>query len=143
MNFDVEGVLRADLFPERRGCEEGVSPVTTDLRTEVCKVCCNVGCEGADVHENLGWEFVDGCERVSHRSEDAGSFKEAFFGVDDLIRRESRTLDREETTEDFGGVLLREKYSNPCYSRWSLAPRVLGRVDTNELTNCFERMSRV
>ena len=39
--------------------------------------------------EDLGWEFVDGCERVSDRSDGAGSFNQAAFGADDLRRRVS------------------------------------------------------
>jgi len=112
MNIDMEGVYRMNLVPERRGGEESVSPGTTDLSTQVRKVGYDVGCECADVGEDLGWEFVDGCEHVFHRSENAGGFDQAFFCADDLIRPVSRTSDQEETTEGFRGVLLREKGSN-------------------------------
>ena len=44
MNFDVEGVVRVDFVPERRECEEGVSPVTTDLYAKVRKVRYGAGC---------------------------------------------------------------------------------------------------
>lgn len=115
MNVEVKGVIRVDLFPERRGGEEGVSPETADLSADVRKVRYDVGCGGADVGEDLGWEFIDGCEHVSHRSEDTGSFYQAFFRADDLIRRGSQTLDREETTEGSWGVLLRGKGLNSCY----------------------------
>ena len=89
VDIDVEWVCRTDLVPERRGSEKCILPVTTDLSTDVCKVRYGVGCEGADVDEDLGWEFVDRCERVSHRSEDTGSFNQATFSADNLRRRVS------------------------------------------------------
>ena len=98
MNIGVEGVVRINLVPERRGGEESISPGTTDLSAEVREVRYGVRCGGADVGEDLGWEFVDWCEQVSHRSENAGGFDQAFFSTDNLIRRVSHTLNREETT---------------------------------------------
>jgi len=89
MNFDVEGLLRMNLVPQRRGGKEGVSPGTTDLSTEVREVRCNFGCEGADVGEDLRWEFVDGCERVSDRSDGTGSINQTVLDADDLRRRVS------------------------------------------------------
>ena len=142
MNIGVDGVFCVDLVPERRGWENCVSPVTTDLCTEVCKVIFEIGCEGADVDEDLGWEFVDGCQRVSDRSDGAGSFNQDFFSANDLMRRTSQMLGPEETTEGLGGVLLRGKGSNPCYRSRSLLPRVLGesaRTNSQTVLNaCLE-----
>ena len=64
-----------------------------------CVKGCESGREGADVGEDLGWEFADGCECVSDRSDGTGSFNQAFFGADDLIEQVNQTLAREETTE--------------------------------------------
>ena len=115
MNFYVEGIFRVDHVPERGGSEKSVSPVTTDLSTKVCQVICGAECGGADVGKNFRWEFVDGCEHVSHRPDRAGSSDQAFFDHDDLRRRVSEVFDREKTTEGSGGILLRGKGSNPRY----------------------------
>lgn len=137
MDVDVEGVVVVNLVPECRKSEKSSPPVTTDLCAEVCKVGRDVGCEGADVGEDFGWEFVDWCERVSHRSEGADSFNEASFGADDLRRLVSRVLDRRGAR-----VLLRGKGSDlRCHPR-SLSSRIIGVPGTDELTCRFEHMPR-
>ena len=56
----------------------------------MCKVRFGLGSgeKGADVDEYLGWEFVDGHERVLQRSKGMGGFNKAFFSAGDLGRRE-------------------------------------------------------
>lgn len=43
MNVDMEEVFRVNLVPKGRGHEKSVSPVSTDLCTDVCKVGSGVG----------------------------------------------------------------------------------------------------
>ena len=126
VNVDVEGVLNVNRVPHRRGSQKGVSPVTTNLSTDVRENRCDVRSEGVDVGEELGWELVDGRKGVSHRSEGAGSFDQAYFNADDLRSRVSRVFVYRGTTEGFWGVPLRGKGPNPHYRSQSLSARVLG-----------------
>ena len=139
----MEGVIRVDHVPERREGKESGSPVTADLSTDMGEVGYEVGCEGADVGEDLRWEFVDGRERISDRSDGAGSLDQAFFGIDDLMRWISQTFGRGETT---GGILGRTSERERLESVLSytiVSITSAGGTDTDELTHYFERMSRV
>ena len=86
----MEGVFNVDHVPDRRGSQKGVSPVAANLSADVRKVGYDVGSECVDVGEDLGWEFVDGRERVSHRSDGADSFGQALLDANDLRSRVSR-----------------------------------------------------